>query len=303
MDPQTGVLSPAPQQLQVQYQNQYQYQSESYQAQVQQIKQLLALVEQLIAQINAQNGTSYYYPTTNYTPDYISGTAEIDITTESATNIEDDRARLRGNVDYNSSNYAYLWFEWGQRSGDLNHETPRIRRDDDEDEDFGVTITRLNDDERYYFRAVGQDDNGRIDRGSTRSFTTDRNGHSSNNDDGPDVTTRSATNITDDSATLRGEVDMNDFRNGIVFVVYGEDEDQIRDVEDDYDTYSEVDEDGDNLQKIKVDSDLDGDDTYSVTVHSLDNNTDYYYSYCVEYEDDDNDSVLSCGSVEDFETD
>ncbi|MEL6805519.1 MAG: hypothetical protein AAFO91_17255, partial [Bacteroidota bacterium] len=125
----------------------------------------------------------------------------------------------------------------------------------------------------------------------------------SNNDDEPQVETESATDIEDDEAELRGEVDMNDFRNGEVFFVYGEDEDQIEDVEDDYDSFSDVDEDGDDLQKVLVDNDLDSDRTYWEEVFGLDDDTDYYFQICVGYEDDDDDDVLECGGVEEFTTD
>src|SRR6185436_4292358 len=47
--------------------------------------------------------------------------------------------------------------------------------------------------------------------------------HSSHRNDEPEVNTGSVTNITDESAKVRGEVDMNDFENGKVFFVYGED--------------------------------------------------------------------------------
>ena len=126
---------------------------------------------------------------------------------------------------------------------------------------------------------------------------------SNSNDDEPEANTDTARNVDEDSAELRGDVDMNDFNNGEVFFVYGEDEDQVEDIEDDYDEYGDIDEGGDDLQKIKVDSSLDNYRTYWQLVVNLDDNTDYYYQICVEYEDDDNDQVITCGGVEHFETD
>lgn len=124
-----------------------------------------------------------------------------------------------------------------------------------------------------------------------------------NNDDEPEVDTDSARNIDDDRAELRGSVDMMDFEDGEVFFVYGEDESQIEDVEDDYDSYRDVDEDGDDLQKVRVDSNFDGDDDFRETVTGLDDDTDYYFQICVGFEDEDNDDVIICGGVEDFTTD
>jgi hypothetical protein len=95
---------------------------------------------------------------------------------------------------------------------------------------------------------------------------------------------------------------MQDAEEGIVFFVYGEDEDMVEDVEDE-DTYSNVDTDGDDLQKVKVDSNFEGDDDFYAVVSGLDDDTDYYFRLCVQFEDEDDDDRLVCGDVEDFTTD
>jgi hypothetical protein len=190
----------------------------------------------------------------------------------------------------------------------MDMRTPIIRIDEDEDEDFDFRIGGLRDDERYYFRAVAEDDDEERDYGSIEDFQTedysrydDYNYNRNNNE--PDVSVRSAFDIDEDSARFTGDVDMNDFRNGEVFFVYGEDEDQIDDVADDYYSYRDVDEDGDDLRKFRIDSDLDGDSSYDMRVTGLDDNTDYHYALCVGYEDEDNDDALECSSIRDFETD
>lgn len=279
-------------QPQTQYQYQYQFQNED-----QYVQYLLQIIAQMQAYLRNYDYDNYYYDygDRNYN-------SEIEITTRSATSIDDDAATLRGSIDFNSSDYAYVWFEYGEDDNDLDDDSTQIRLDDNDDEDFSIRIRGLDNNQRYYFRAVGEDEDGDEDYGSIRNFRTDRNG-GSGNDDEPDVTTNSATSIGSDDATLRGEVDMNDFNNGVVFFVYGEDENQIDDVEDDYDTYSEVDEDGDDLQKVRVDSDLDGRQTYTRRVSNLDGNTDIYFAICVEYEDEDDDDVLKCGTTRNFETD
>jgi hypothetical protein len=119
----------------------------------------------------------------------------------------------------------------------------------------------------------------------------------------PDVTTKTVRNVEDTSADLRGSVDMNDFENGRVFFVYGKSKSQVRDIEDDYSTYRDIDEDGDYLQKESVDTDLDTQDDYDRTVRNLDDNSDYYARMCVQYEDYDTDDVLLCGGTESFSTD
>lgn len=123
-----------------------------------------------------------------------------------------------------------------------------------------------------------------------------------NTDEEPVATTQSAINIENDEAELRGSVDMNDFKNGRVFFVYGEDENQVDDARDE-DRYSDIDEDSKDLQKVMVDNDLDNSDSYEERVTGLDDNTDHYFAICVEYEDEDSDDQLECGTVRTFETD
>lgn len=142
--------------------------------------------------------------------------------------------------------------------------------------------------------------------GGPRSYSyNDRNNGRDNNryEDEPEAYTDRATNIDRNKAELRGEVDMNDFEDGEVFFVYGTDEDLIKDVEHDFDSYSEVATKGDRLQKVRVDSSLDGSDDYREYIYGLDRDEDYYFRICVGYEDEDNDDVLVCGDVEEFTTD
>lgn len=119
----------------------------------------------------------------------------------------------------------------------------------------------------------------------------------------PDVNTDEADDISDEDAELRGSVDMRDFNDGLVFFVYGEDEEKIQDIERDYDTYADIDEDGDDLQKVRVDTSLDNEEDYTHTIRDLNDNTDYFFSICVAYEDENNDDTIRCGNVEHFETD
>ncbi|MCA9367663.1 hypothetical protein KC887_05400 [Candidatus Kaiserbacteria bacterium] len=130
----------------------------------------------------------------------------------------------------------------------------------------------------------------------------DQRDNINNKDQDPVATTQNATNIQNDEARLRGSVDMNDFRNGRVFFIYGEDEGQVDDARDE-NRYSDIDEDGSDLQKVTVDSDLDSSDSYTETVTNLDDNTAHYFAICVEYEDDNGDDTLECGTVRTFETD
>ena len=277
---------------------QYQYQYQSTASLEAYIAQLIAVLEQLQSLQSGSTNNTYTY--TNY-----SGNSDVDVSTKSARGIDDEDAILRGEVDFNNEDEATVWFEYGRSRSNLNEDTTHVVLDEnDDDESFTAKITDLRDETTYYFRAVAEDEDGDRDYGAILSFETDDdNVRRNDDDDAPEVDTDNASNISDDSARLRGEVDMNDFRNGLVFFVYGEDEDQVEDIEDDFDEYRDIDEDGDDLQKIKVDSDLDNSATYTATINGLDDDTDFYFTLCVEHEDEDNDETIVCGKVEDFETD
>jgi len=259
------------------------------------IRQLQQILNQLL--LNQGTYTGYQTPQT--------GVSNVDITTEGVEDIDDDRATLVGKVDFNNEDEATVYFQYGRSRTNLNYETVRIVLDDNDDEEFTQRIVNLRDDTDYYFRAVGEDERGRIDYGTISSFNTDdrRGGSNRNNDDEPYADTNSADNVDDDRAELNGDVDMNNYDNGLVFFVYGEDEDLVEEIEDEYEEYAGIDEEGDDLQKERVDTSFDGNGEFWLEIVALDEDTDYYFSICVEWEDDDNDPVITCGSTRDFTTD
>ena len=261
-----------------------------YSSQIEHLRAIITHLQAIIASLqNGQSGGG-------------GDNSEINITTLYATNIEDDRVKLRGEIDFNNSDTAKVWFVYGDSRSNLDEKTTKIDLDDSDSSAFSRTLTGLDDGVVYYFQAVGEDEDGDIDRGAVLSFRTQGN-YFPNFGDEPDVNTDRADDITEDSASLQGSVDMNNFDNGKVFFVYGEDENLVSDVEKDFDTYKDVDEDGDDLQKVLMDSGLDGDDDYTLGIYDLDDNTEYFFNLCVEYEDEDGDDKLKCGNVENFETD
>lgn len=217
-----------------------------------------------------------------------------------------DSVEMRSVVPGYGSN-VYAWFEYGPTYS-MQYSTPLTTSD------AGRTFTGIADDidsnRTYYYRAVTETRSGQITEGVIRTFKVTSFSNSSSryddddysNEDAPEVTTDDAEDVSENRAELYGEVDMQDFEDGIVFFVYGEDEDMVEDVEDE-DMYSDVDTDGDDLQKVKVASRFDGDDDFMAVVTGLDEDTDHYFRLCVEYEDEDNDERLVCGNVESFETD
>lgn len=227
----------------------------------------------------------------------------IEIKTEPATAVDESRATLRGRVtDFTDSDYADVWFEYGDTLPRLYLKTGTQRIfDDEEDEIFELTVTALSPDTTYSFRVVGKDEDGIRDYGRTLTFRT--NDIDSTSADEPTLKTNPALSITSRSATLSGRVDMQDYRNGEVFFVYGEDENLVDEIDEIYDRYTDIDESFDDLQKVLVATDFDTEDTFQRRVSDLDEDTRHYYKICVGYEDDDNEPVIKCGSTSSFSTD
>ncbi len=100
---------------------------------------------------------------------------EVEISTNSADDVDEDSAVLVGEVDEGDN--VEVWFAF-----DDNDSTPSCSsssqkesvsgRYDDGDE-FEEKVSGLDEDEKYYFRACAEDEDGDIVSGSVRSFTTD----------------------------------------------------------------------------------------------------------------------------------
>ncbi len=272
-----------------------------------QIQMLLKQVQALTLQLQAMRATypsnqgNHYGYANNYYGNYYTGNYDIEVSTEDADIESDDTATLSGEVELDGASYATVWFEYGQ-DGDLDEDSDSLRVTTDRS--FDIEVDDVDTDESYYFRAVAEAPNGERAYGTIRSFGDDDNDDDDNdsNDETPDVTTEDTDNIDEDSARISGEVDMNDFNNGLAFFVYGQDEDMVSDVEDE-NQYADIDEDGDDLQKVQVASSFDGTRTFWASFSGLDDDTEYFYRMCVQYEDEDGDDVLECGDVESFETD
>jgi hypothetical protein len=277
-------------------------------------------IARLIAQINAlkaqleqiERTTSYTTGYGNYnkyyfkdgtpkkkTYNYYSSDYDFDVSTEDYDVESDDTVTLFGEIDLDGASYADVWFEYGT-DGDLDEETSsrRITRDTR----FSVELDDLDEDEQYYFRAVAQAPGGSRTYGSVRGFETDEDDDDNDDEDVPSATTDEAEDVEENSAELHGDIDMNDYDNGIAFFVYGEDEDEIEDVEDET-RYNDVHNDGDDIRTVLLTNNLDNDSSFSVRVNGLDDDTDHFFRICVEYDDEDDDETLVCGDVEEFTTD
>lgn len=300
----TALAAPASQVQAYYYQTQYQYQYQQpvvYQTNIQALyNQLYALMAQLAALQN-QQGHGY---TPTYPPTYSNKDYDVEVDTEDVELESDDAVSFEGDIELDGAPYATVWFEYGE-GGDLTEKTgtKRVTRDGS----FQIEEDDLDDDERYYVRAVAEDPSGVRTYGTLLAFTIedgyddDDDDDDRRDDDTPEATTEDARSIREYRAELRGEIEMNDFEDGTVFFVYGEDEDLVEDAEDE-DSFSDIDEEGNDLQTVRVFNGLDDTREFRLTVSGLDDDTDHYFRICVEYEDEDGDDALECGDVESFTT-
>lgn len=152
-----------------------------------------------------------------------------DVSTMSATNIDEDSAKLRGEV-INGDNVR-VWFVI-----DDNDSTPSCSDDDieysvsgtyDDGDEFSRTVSGLRSDRTYYFRACTNDNSGSI-----RSFRTDddnyndnsnnnNNNNSNNSADDLVALTTNASGVTTNSAILNGLSIINRGNSGNAWFEYG----------------------------------------------------------------------------------
>lgn len=187
----------------------------------QQVAQLQYLLNSLKANSNIYytsnpyhnyNNNSYQnYSYDNY--DYVvvrpgNTSSDIEVDTLSATNIDYDEADLRGEVDLNNESEAEVWIEYGRSSNNLDDTTSKktIYDSNGDTETFTFNVDDLDNERKYYFRAVAEDEDGDETYGQVRSFTTDDDGCSNcSNDDDDDY----SLSVSDTSIDRRDEVEVD----------------------------------------------------------------------------------------------
>lgn len=138
------------------------------------------------------------------------------VNTNTPTNVNQNGATLNGTVNGNGLN-ANAWFEYGPTSSFGN--TTSQSSYGTGSSNFSYTLSNLNYNTTYYYRALAQNSQGVIVYGNVVSFSTG-SGNSNfcynnglygncNNSNQPYITTYSATGIGDTFAYLNGSVDPN----------------------------------------------------------------------------------------------
>jgi hypothetical protein len=110
---------------------------------------------------------------------------------------------------------------------------------------------------------------------------------------------------TGTNARLTGSIAMRDFIDGKVFFVYGSDLERVTMAPGET-TMERLRQTKDQFQRVLVDSDLDGNDTYVQTVRDLLPDTLYAARLCVEFENQNDNyrdvGFVSCGELQSFIT-
>ncbi len=219
----------------------YQYQSQS-----DQLAKLYALIAQLQAQLAALQANSpvYYPPYNNGNSQSSNEIAKV--VTGSVDGDGNDSVNMEGEITFRRDTDARVWFEYGTNTKlSYSTESISISGDSGDTEDFDITVSDLDDNQTYYYRAVAKDDNGRYVEGVVKSFRFDG---SNNNDDDDD-------DDNDNNGDWSLDVDDDIYETGdLVRVDYevGDEDDknwiglfETGDDDDEYITYKYVtDEDG-----------------------------------------------------------
>ena len=260
----------------------------------QQIDYLYSIVVQLQAQLAALQANN----SNSDNSDIVNAVTE-------GVSVSSDEVVMEGKVEFDEKDSVRAWFEYGT-SQSVTQSTQSVSFTGSANSTKSVLIAApvIENNQTYYFRMVAEDSDEEYSEGAIKSFyVSNYDSDDNNNDeDAPSVSVEDADDVDENSAELAGDVDMNNFNNGTVFFVYGEDENDVEDAADE-DQYSDIDTNGLDIMKTIVDSDLDDDDTYNLDVSGLDEDTNYFFRICVEYDDEDNDETLECSSVEELTTD
>lgn len=154
-----------------------------------QIAYLYSVVAQLQVQLNAllrQQTPVYYpvattYPNTSYNYNYNYSNGISAVTTEGVSLQNNSAVELQGTVTFADSRSGRVWFEYGN-STFLNYSSQSVTVNgyNNNSKSFTAVIPDLQNGSTYYYKAVGEDGNGRIVEGATKSFVYNGNNYYNN---------------------------------------------------------------------------------------------------------------------------
>lgn len=97
----------------------------------------------------------------------------VTMDTHKALEVEATTAVLRGEVLLYGDAFAQVWFEYGTDGNFLDQRTGKYSIRTAYDRAVRVNVSRLEEDERYYFRIAGIDQSGNVYYGPIHQFRTD----------------------------------------------------------------------------------------------------------------------------------
>ena len=215
-----------------------------------------------------------------------------------ATSVDDDHAYMWAGIWLRDASYAKVWFEYGREEDELDRRTAPVYFTNKNDSTYFKLVPKLRANTAYYFRVVAEDPTGKRSYGEIGTFTT----RYDIENEAPYVDTYGPTKVNGHSASVSALLDINDYEDGIAFMVYGESWDDVVNVANWYTTYKDIEERGDALQKVLIDKDLNGVIYTEQNLLYLDANTPYYVTFGIQYENADGNDVLIIGPAQGLTT-
>lgn len=218
---------------------------------------------------------------------------------QSTQNIETNSAQIRGAITVGTPEIDAVFFVYGYDQDEvIDSADKRTYRDVQDqyqdglfsykivdqvtkDTGFYADVRGLAPDTRYYARLCGEVDSGLL-CSEVSSFSTNPRIARSSDATGPTIGSLRIDHMSAESVRLQASVQMNDMEDGLVYLVYGQSRSQVQNAVGQ--EYRDIDEDGDDLQKKRAARDLRGYRDVIEEIDDLDDETDYYYIWCVEYD-------------------
>lgn len=272
--------------------------------------------------VQSNINTVYSAEATNETVvvEEVAAIEDVTLSVRSAINVDFRRATIRGDIEVPADvQLGTLFFVYSDSQSRLISNTGRTDTYEDAVESDSVipvrisqttrnstspekSISSLRDNERYYYRLCVEESQEVLLCSPVSSFDTVEDVNQSSYYSAPSASTQRAEDIQGTSATLKGSYRINSAENITAFYVYGESQRLVASIPEDYDEYRDVEEAGDNLQKVKLGSSVSTTVSPELVVEELDEDTLYYFRLCVAY-DDDTATEIRCGNTLNFTTD
>jgi len=245
--------------------------------------------------------------------------AQASLHLQPTQNITETSATLRGAAQVGTEDFAAVFFIYTYTQRDLTSALSGMQSYDDVvasapagvdvylvDQNFTrsnsyTTIANLRflaPDTMYHARLCGELAEGLI-CSETETFTTRVGALTLRQADRPSISRLGITPVWADEVLLNATVQMNDFVEGEVYLLYGESEVRVTEATT-IENYRSIREAEADLQKQRIEYDLRGTRSFAARLTELEPETTHYYTWCVSY--DGLDDGVVCTYVRSFIT-